>query len=73
MRLLNGIKQIGYSSQTNWVLSDMSEEEKEVELCYHSEKLAIAFGFLEFTSRKTNTYCQESKSLWRLFNPAQYQ
>jgi len=43
---LNKIKKSGCSSQTNWVLQNMSEEEKEEELCYHSEKLAIAFGFI---------------------------
>jgi len=51
-RLLNGIKERGYSSKTSWVLSDMSEEEKEEELCYHSEKLAIAFGFLNLPPEK---------------------
>ncbi|XP_026458369.1 pentatricopeptide repeat-containing protein At5g66520-like [Papaver somniferum] len=36
----------GYVPKTNEVLFDIDEEEKETALCHHSEKLAIAFGFL---------------------------
>lgn len=36
----------GYSPNTSQVLFDISEEEKETELQYHSDKLAIAFGLL---------------------------
>ncbi|KAF8389555.1 hypothetical protein HHK36_024071 [Tetracentron sinense] len=37
---------IGYSPDTEQVLFDIEEEEKENALSVHSEKLAIAFGFL---------------------------
>ncbi|XP_077234625.1 putative pentatricopeptide repeat-containing protein At5g40405 [Tasmannia lanceolata] len=36
----------GYVANTNQVLFDIEEEEKEDALCRHSEKLAIAFGFI---------------------------
>jgi hypothetical protein len=37
---------IGYVPDTNFVLHDVEEEEKVVQLCYHSEKLAVAFGLI---------------------------
>ncbi|KAG1326372.1 pentatricopeptide repeat-containing protein [Cocos nucifera] len=40
------IKAAGYVPDTNFVLHDVSEEEKECNLTMHSEKLAIAFGLL---------------------------
>ncbi|CAK9184313.1 unnamed protein product [Ilex paraguariensis] len=40
------IKAAGYIPDTNAVLHDVSEEEKEQNLTTHSEKLAIAFGLL---------------------------
>ncbi|CAN1219452.1 Pentatricopeptide repeat-containing protein At5g66520 [Linum perenne] len=36
----------GYVPDTSQVLFDIEEEEKETALQYHSEKLAIAFGFI---------------------------
>lgn len=36
----------GYVPNTNFVLHDLEEEEKESILCRHSEKLAIAFGLI---------------------------
>ncbi|KAL5850872.1 hypothetical protein ACOSQ4_008885 [Xanthoceras sorbifolium] len=36
----------GYSPNSSQVLFDIEEEEKETTLRYHSEKLAIAFGFI---------------------------
>ncbi|XP_023526446.1 pentatricopeptide repeat-containing protein At1g34160 isoform X1 [Cucurbita pepo subsp. pepo] len=38
------IKAIGYTAETGNVLHDIEEEDKENVLCYHSEKLAVAFG-----------------------------
>ncbi|XP_038698459.1 pentatricopeptide repeat-containing protein At1g34160 isoform X2 [Tripterygium wilfordii] len=38
------IKEHGYVAETSFVLHDIEEEEKESALCYHSEKLAVAFG-----------------------------
>ncbi|KAL6047499.1 DYW domain containing protein [Balamuthia mandrillaris] len=45
-RLSQQIKAAGYKPDTNWVLHDVPDEQKETELCHHSEKLAIAFGQL---------------------------
>eukprot|EP01018_Ginkgo_biloba_P019614 Gb_41544 [translate_table: standard] len=40
------IKEAGYLPDTRFVLRDVELEQKEHILCYHSEKLAIAFGLL---------------------------
>ncbi|KAI3872868.1 hypothetical protein MKW92_038441 [Papaver armeniacum] len=44
--LYSDIKKIGYIPDTNFVLQDVGEDEKEFSLCGHSEKLAIAFGLI---------------------------
>ncbi|KAK5825454.1 pentatricopeptide repeat-containing protein At1g34160 [Gossypium arboreum] len=46
------IKELGYVAETSFVLHDIGEEEKENQLCYHSEKLAVAFGLIS-TSKGT--------------------
>ncbi|KAM7463210.1 hypothetical protein LguiA_031331 [Lonicera macranthoides] len=45
--MLKCIRSIGYIPETNGVLHDVEEEEKENPLHYHSEKLAIAFGLMK--------------------------
>lgn len=45
--MLNCIRSIGYVPDTDAVLHDINEEEKENPLFYHSEKLAIALGLLK--------------------------
>ncbi|KAL6605909.1 hypothetical protein ACP70R_041562 [Stipagrostis hirtigluma subsp. patula] len=40
------ISELGYEPETSNVLHDIGEEEKQYALCYHSEKLAIAFGLI---------------------------
>lgn len=45
-RLSWEMKAAGYVPDVSYVLNDVIEEEKEQILCHHSEKLAIAFGFL---------------------------
>eukprot|EP01018_Ginkgo_biloba_P013168 Gb_21055 [translate_table: standard] len=40
------MKAAGYVPDTRFVLHDVEEEQKEQILCYHSEKLAIAFGLI---------------------------
>ena len=45
--VLERIRSIGYVPDTNGVLQDIDEEEKENPLLYHSEKLAIAYGLLK--------------------------
>jgi pentatricopeptide repeat protein len=45
-RLSKQMNHIGYVPDTKFVLHDVEEEDKVVRLCYHSEKLAIAFGLI---------------------------
>ncbi|XP_021716208.1 pentatricopeptide repeat-containing protein At5g66520-like isoform X1 [Chenopodium quinoa] len=45
--VLERIKSLGYVPDTDGVLQDIDEEEKENPLNHHSEKLAIAFGLLK--------------------------
>ncbi|KAL6055013.1 Chlororespiratory reduction 2 [Balamuthia mandrillaris] len=45
-RLNQQMKAAGYQPDLNWVLHDVADEQKAEELCYHSEKLAIAFGLV---------------------------
>eukprot|EP01018_Ginkgo_biloba_P015982 Gb_28612 [translate_table: standard] len=40
------MKEAGYVPDTNFVLLDVEEQHKEHLLCYHSEKLALAFGLI---------------------------
>ena len=40
------MKEEGYVPDTNFVLHDVEEEQKEQNLFYHSEKLAVAFGII---------------------------
>ncbi|KAL5786462.1 hypothetical protein ACOSQ2_008854 [Xanthoceras sorbifolium] len=44
--LIKRIKEEGYIPDTDFVLLDVEEEEKERALYYHSEKLAIAYGLI---------------------------
>jgi len=44
--LTSQIKEAGYVPNTNLVLHDVEEEQKENFLSYHSEKLALAFGLI---------------------------
>ncbi|XP_072986414.1 pentatricopeptide repeat-containing protein At3g57430, chloroplastic [Typha latifolia] len=45
-KLWERMRKEGYVPDTSCVLHDIEEDEKEVLLCGHSEKLAIAFGIL---------------------------
>eukprot|EP01018_Ginkgo_biloba_P003052 Gb_20350 [translate_table: standard] len=45
-RLSGQMKEAGYMPDTNFVLHDLEEQQKELVLCHHSEKLAIAFGLI---------------------------
>ncbi|KAL5783722.1 hypothetical protein ACOSP7_008751 [Xanthoceras sorbifolium] len=45
-KIIERLKMEGYSPNSSQVLFDIEEEEKETALRYHSEKLAIAFGFI---------------------------
>lgn len=40
------MKKSGYVPDTNFVLHDVDEEQKEYRLCYHSERLAMAYGLI---------------------------
>ncbi|BFG27957.1 hypothetical protein CerSpe_142310 [Prunus speciosa] len=52
-RLRLKMKEEGYSPKMQYALIDADEMEKEVALCGHSEKLAIAFGILNLPPEKT--------------------
>ncbi|KAG2312465.1 hypothetical protein Bca52824_024022 [Brassica carinata] len=45
--LIQKTKSLGFVPDTDLVLMDVSEEEKEENLNYHSEKLALAYGILK--------------------------
>ncbi|KAB2634219.1 pentatricopeptide repeat-containing protein [Pyrus ussuriensis x Pyrus communis] len=51
--MLKCIRSAGYVPDTEGVLHDLDEEERENPLYYHSEKLAIAFGLLKTKPRET--------------------
>ncbi|XP_030544100.2 pentatricopeptide repeat-containing protein At2g03880, mitochondrial [Rhodamnia argentea] len=44
---------IGYVPDTNFVLQDLEDEQREASLQYHSEKLAIAYGIMSLPREKT--------------------
>ncbi|KAI4356904.1 hypothetical protein L6164_000886 [Bauhinia variegata] len=54
------IKGYGYIAETNLVLHDIGEEDKENALNYHSEKLAVAYGLI---STSDGTPIQINKNL----------
>lgn len=45
-RLVKKVQEAGFTPNTKWVLHDVREEEKFESICYHSEKLALAFGLI---------------------------
>ncbi|KAA8523154.1 hypothetical protein F0562_009577 [Nyssa sinensis] len=45
-RLIKKLQEAGFSPNTNLVLHDVGEVEKFESICYHSEKLALAFGLI---------------------------
>ncbi|CAM6058668.1 unnamed protein product [Sphagnum tenellum] len=49
-RLSKLIQTAGYVPDTRFVVHDVDEKLKEIALCYHSEKLAIAFGIINMPS-----------------------
>lgn len=51
--IIDRLKLQGYTPQTSNLLHDIKEEEKESNLSYHSEKLAIAFAFMHFKDGRT--------------------
>lgn len=44
------LHQAGHKSDTTWVTKNILEEEKEHDLCLHSEKVALAFGMISTPS-----------------------
>eukprot|EP00268_Persea_americana_P035836 TRINITY_DN35339_c1_g1_i4.p1 TRINITY_DN35339_c1_g1~~TRINITY_DN35339_c1_g1_i4.p1 ORF type:complete len:647 (+),score=132.64 TRINITY_DN35339_c1_g1_i4:121-2061(+) len=44
--IVKEIRKVGYAEDTRVVIFDVNEEEKEGLVGYHSEKLAVAFGFI---------------------------
>ncbi|KAM7274814.1 hypothetical protein ACFE04_016680 [Oxalis oulophora] len=46
-RLVKKFQEAGFSPDTKLVLHDVNEDEKFKSICYHSEKLALAFGLIK--------------------------
>ncbi|XP_057958589.1 pentatricopeptide repeat-containing protein At2g22070-like [Malania oleifera] len=46
-RLIKELQKAGFTPDTNLVLHDVGEDEKFESICYHSEKLALAFGLIK--------------------------
>ncbi|KAG8649802.1 pentatricopeptide repeat-containing protein At3g49170, chloroplastic-like [Manihot esculenta] len=46
------IKELGYVPNTDFILHDVEEEQKEQSLFKHSEKIAVAFGFISTSKSK---------------------
>ncbi|XP_023645881.1 pentatricopeptide repeat-containing protein At1g34160 isoform X2 [Capsella rubella] len=57
------IREDGYVAQTGLVLHDIGEEEKENALCYHSEKLAVAYGLMMIDSAEEESPVRVIKNL----------
>lgn len=51
--LIERLRVVGYSPVKSIVLFDVEEEEKEHNLMYHSEKMAVAFALLKFKDNRT--------------------
>eukprot|EP01018_Ginkgo_biloba_P003034 Gb_26694 [translate_table: standard] len=51
--LVEQMKDAGYMPDTNFVLHDVEEEQKEQLIYYHSEKLALAFGLMSTPPEST--------------------
>ncbi|CAM6099662.1 unnamed protein product [Calypogeia fissa] len=51
-RLTEKLKTEGYAPDTRLVLQNIDEEDKELALCSHSEKLAIAYGLMRIPRGK---------------------
>ncbi|XXG79475.1 hypothetical protein AAC387_Pa09g0531 [Persea americana] len=51
--IIEKLRDVGYTPNTSNVLFDIEEEEKEQNLIYHSEKLAVAFALLNADHGKT--------------------
>lgn len=49
-KLRNDLKAAGYVADTKMALYDLEDEEKESEVWYHSEKIALAFGLIALPS-----------------------
>lgn len=45
--LIQRLKEIGYSTEANIVMQDVEEEQKELLLAFHSEKIAIAYALMK--------------------------
>lgn len=62
----------GFSAKTNEVLFDIAEEEKEDALCWHSEKLAIAFGLVALDRGATIRIVKNLRVCWDCHDATKY-
>ena len=51
--MMDLLKENGHKPQTEWVLKEMSMEDMETSLCFHSEKIALAYKLLVATPNET--------------------
>ncbi|KDP26863.1 hypothetical protein JCGZ_18021 [Jatropha curcas] len=49
-KLIGRLKEIGYSSDVKPIMQDVEEEQSEILLGFHSEKLALAYAFMRTSS-----------------------
>jgi hypothetical protein len=49
---MNKLHQAGYIADTSWVLKPLTETEKLRDICHHSEKLALAYAFMNLPSNE---------------------
>jgi hypothetical protein len=54
------------------VLRNWSEEEKEDDLCYHSEKIAMAYGFLHTPPKSTLTIAKNLRVCGNCHNATKF-
>ncbi|KAL3737172.1 hypothetical protein ACJRO7_026006 [Eucalyptus globulus] len=52
-QIVQRLMSIGYVPDTNFVLQDLEDEQREASLQYHSKKLAIAYGIMSLLREKT--------------------
>lgn len=45
-KLIGRLKEIGYSTDVKMVMQDVEEEQREMLVGFHSEKLAVAYGII---------------------------
>jgi len=71
-KLNKQMKVAGYIPNTNFILHDVEEEEKEQLLCYHSEKLALSFGIINTPPNSSLTIVKNLRICGDCHNATKY-